>query len=399
MIPIRTEMVIRRTPLANYALVGLNVIVFLAFDALGGTKLRGFADQYLMLQAEVPSLYQFFTYQFRHADIGHLAGNMIFLWVFGNSVNAKMGDLPYLMFYLAAGVFAGWGFAIGDVASPLIGASGAIAGVTTAFLVLFPRSHVTVMYFFFFIGFFDIPAMLLIVLKIILWDNIVAPSFSETGAIAYSAHMAGYVFGFVGALFMLLVRALPRDHFDMLSLMDRWNRRRQFQSAMAAPGADMRASYGRVARDVPRSAKELEAEDIRYDRVSDLRSKISDAIASGDVNGASRAYEELVGVDPGQCLPARQQIVIGREFVSSQRYSQAANAFDRYLVNYPGTPDTEEIRLLVGIIYTRDLQQHETAEKHLKLAYSRLQDEGRRKLAKEWLESVCGKLGKAVDYA
>ncbi len=384
--------------MANYALVGLNVLAYLVFNQLGGSQAEGFANRYLMLQAEVPSLYQFFTYQFLHADVMHLAGNMIFLWVFGNSVNAKMGDLPYLMFYLACGVFAGWGFAIGNVA-PLIGASGAIAGVTTGFLVLFPRSRVTVMYFFFFIGFFDIPAMLLIGLKIILWDNIIAPQMGSAGTVAYSAHLAGYVFGFVGALLMLLVRALPRDHFDLLSLMDRWNRRRQFQSAMSAPGADLRASYGRVARDVPRSAQEQGAEDIRFDRVSDLRSKISDAIDAGDVAGAARVYGELVGVDPKQCLPARQQIVIGKEFVNTQRSSQAANAFDRYLINYPGGADTEEIRLLVGIIYTRDLQQHETAEKHLKLAYARLRDAGRRALAKEWLESVCGRLGKTMDHA
>ncbi len=399
MIPIRTEMVIRRTPMANYALVGLNVVAFLLVHLLGASNANTFVDRHLMLQPEVPALYQFFTYQFLHADLWHLGGNMIFLWVFGNSVNAKMGDLPYLMFYLACGVFAGWGFAIGNVQNPLLGASGAIAGVTTAFLVLFPRSHVTVMYFFFFIGFFDIPAMLLILLKIILWDNILAPSLGPAGNVAYSAHLAGYVAGFVGALAMLMLKALPRDHFDMLSLLDRWNRRRQFRSAMSGPGADVRASYGRVAREVPRSPQEEAAEDIRFDRVSDLRAKITDAINAGDVSAASRSYEELVGVDPRQCLPARQQIAIGREFVQSQRFSQAASAFDRYLVNYPGMADTEEIRLLTGIIYTRDLQQHETAEKHLKLAYTRLREESRRKLAMEWLESVCSKLGKAVDYA
>ena len=112
--------------------------------------------------------------RFAPADVWHLVGNMLFLWVFGNGVNAKLGDLPYLFFYLAGGVFAGvvFGWLSAD---ELLGASGSIAAVTTAYLVLYPRSRVTVLFAFFFITFFEVPATIIIAVKIILWDNILAP--------------------------------------------------------------------------------------------------------------------------------------------------------------------------------------------------------------------------------
>ena len=143
----------------------------------------------------------------------HLLGNMLFLWVFGNSVNGKMGDIPYLLFYLAGGVFAAWGYAILQAkVFYLVGASGAIAAVTTAYLALFPRSRVTVMvWFFFFIHFFEVPAMILIGLKVIVWDNVVAPKLAGADSVAYGAHIAGYFFGFLVSLNMLFLRALPRD--------------------------------------------------------------------------------------------------------------------------------------------------------------------------------------------
>jgi membrane associated rhomboid family serine protease len=119
-IPIRTESVIRRTPLVNYILLGVNVFLFLLLDqALSGEAIQSFKMRYLALHSDEPALYQFFTYQFLHADLWHLLGNMLFLWVFGNSVNAKMGDIPYLLFYLAGGVFAAWGYALDWSALPV----------------------------------------------------------------------------------------------------------------------------------------------------------------------------------------------------------------------------------------------------------------------------------------
>jgi len=398
MIPIRTEMIVRRTPLANYAIIGANVLAYLVFDMAGSDSLVAFKHQNLMLNAGWPSLYQFFSYQFLHEGIAHLGGNMLFLWVFGNSVNAKMGDWTYFLFYLAAGVFAGWTFAFGHSAQ-LVGASGAIAGVTTAYLALFPRSRVTVLYFFFFIGFFEMPATVLIVLKIIVWDNIIAPGMQGAGAVAVEAHLGGYGFGFVAAMVMLLVRAIPRDHFDALSLLDRWNRRRAFRSAMDDPAARRAAEFGRVARDAASSAKIDSAEGAKLDRITDLRRRIGEALDRGDAEAGASLYEELTTVDHSQCLPQRQQLDVARTFYAGGRFPQAAGAFDRFVACYPNGPESQEVRLLLGIIYARDLQQYAVAEKHLESTLEKLGSSDRRAQCLKWLDIVRQALGKPATDA
>jgi membrane associated rhomboid family serine protease len=381
----------------NYSLMAANVLVFLILDGVRNPSFQDIKNE-LVFEAGFPRLYQFFTYQFLHADVLHLVSNMLFLWVFGNAVNGKMGQWTYLVFYLACGVFAAWGFALGSM-SPMLGASGSIAGITTAYLVLFPRSEVTVMYIFFFIGFFEIPAIILIGLKVILWDNIIAPSYMGPGNVATSAHLAGYVFGFVVALFMLAMKGLPRDQFDMLSLWKRWNQRREFASAMVDPTARARGQYGKVARPVAVTDAERSRQDSHFDQVTDLRSKVSDAARVRDLTTATRHYEELLQVDPSQCMPQDIQIELGREFYATGRFPQAAVAFERFAQCYPQSSEVDEVRLLLGIIYARDLRQYETAEKHLSRSLKRLNEGPRRAQCLQWLQEVRLALGKHVGGA
>lgn len=397
-IPIRTEMVSRHTPLANYAIIGANVLAFMAFNLLRIDWLSALRNEYLVLQPDWPALHQFFTYQFLHADGWHLGGNMVFLWVFGNSVNAKLGDVPYALFYLAGGVFAAFVFAVGSNA-PLLGASGSIAAVTTGYLVLFPRSRVTILFVFLFITFFEVPAMVLIGIKIILWDNIIAPGIHGGGNVAIEAHLGGYLFGFLAAMAMLLIRAVPRDHFDMLSLLDRWNRRRVFRTAMADPQMRRAAQYGTVAKQAAQSEQERQAEEDRLDRITDLRSRIADCVERNDLGAASTLYEELSVIDSGQCLAADHQLVIAREFYATHRSPQAANAFERYLACYRLGFETTEIRMLLGIIYARDLQQYADAEKHLSRCLEKFNEGERRRQCLEWLDIVRQALGKPATDA
>lgn len=393
-IPVRTEMVSRRTPLMNYALLAINLLAFLAFNVVAPRQLSGFRDRYLVLQGEWPSLHQFFSYQFLHADPWHVAGNMLFLWVFGNSVNAKLGNAAYGMFYLSGGVFAAVTFLLGNTAH-LLGASGSIAAVTTAYLVLFPRSRVTVLIVFFFITFIEVPAMVLIVVKIILWDNVVSPRIHGSGDVAIAAHLGGYCFGFVAAAALLLIKAVPRDHFDMLGLLDRWNRRRVFRSALSDPDQRRAATYGIVGR-APISDAARKEEEVRLDRIGEMRTHIADRLTGGDTEGAMTLYEELIATDAGQCLSARDQLEIARAFYARQKTPQAAGAFERYLSCYRAGFETDEIRLLLGIIYARDLQQYGAAEKHLSACVDRLKGEDRRHQCRQWLEHVRQLLGRPV---
>lgn len=396
-IPIRTESLTRRVPHVNYFLIALNVLCFFVFDPrLGGRSLAGFKEQFLVFESVEPRLFQFFTYQFLHADEWHLLGNLLFLWVFGNGVNAKLGNFGYMCFYLAGGVFAAWGYAtMSEAGFTLVGASGAIAAVTTAYLVLYPRSRVTVMvWIFLFIQFFEWPALLLIGLKIVVWDNIIAPRFGSGGNIAYMAHLSGYFFGFASAVVLLWIRAVPRDQFDILALWKRWNQRRQFASVMSDPAAASRAQYGSVGR--VQTAQQWEKEEHKIDQVSEIRTEISDLLLQGDVAGAATSYEKMVAVDAAQCMSEREQLAIAREFYSSGRPPQAAAAFERFVQCYPNSIDLENIRLLLGIIYARDLREYENADKHLTESMERLRDEARRGQCLKWLSDVRAALGRPV---
>ena len=396
-IPIRTESATRHVPMMNYVLIGLNMFVFLIFNmGVVSAGVAEFRDHQLAFHSAGPSIHQFITYQFLHADAWHLLGNMLFLWVFGNSVNGKMGDWPYLLFYLAGGVFSAWGFALVRVtAVQLVGASGSIAAVTTAYLVLFPRSNVLVMIWMFFVYFIEVSAMLVIGLKIIVYDNIVAPSIHGGGNVANEAHLAGYLFGFVCTMIMLVIRALPRDQFDMLTLWKRWNQRREFTAAMAKPGASTQARFGRVARQTV-TPEEQRKQDERFNRIADARSKITDASERGDVTEACNAYLVLLEQESEQCMPENLQLALGRELYRVGRFADATRVFERFVECYPRSLERPNVMLLMGIIYARDLKSLDHADRMLTRTFETVRDDKRREQCLEWLKDVRSALGKPI---
>ncbi|MGQ9651748.1 MAG: rhomboid family intramembrane serine protease [Phycisphaerae bacterium] len=340
-------------------------------------------------------LYQFFTYQFMHANWMHIGGNMLFLWIFGNAVNGKMGHAPYVLFYLAGGIAAAIGHAyVNPDFGAMVGASGAIAAVTTAYLALFPRSYVTVLYWWFIIGTFELPSMVLIVFKMILWDNVLAKSFAGESNVAFDAHLAGYGFGFVATSVLLAIKALPRDQFDIVALWKRWFHRQTFRSTMADPDAEARARYGRVARPVS-------LQDLRVgsgtpgprDQVAELRMRIAEALALNDRNTAAELYEKLLEQDPRQVLAKGSQLDVANQLYTLNKLPQAAAAYEKLLSAYPTCPEAGEIRLLLGIIYARDLQQYEVAEGHLRQALAQFADQKRQEQCRHWLNVVAEGLG------
>ncbi len=144
---------------------------------------------------------------FLHAGWLHLLGNMLFLWIFGNNIEDRFRHVPYLLFYLFCGYIAAYGFAAQSPMStePLIGASGAIAGVLGAYLVLYPRARVwSLVPFLFFIP-LRIPAWLVLGLWFVLqWAYSAGYAAAGAGSVAYLAHVFGFV---TGALIGLVVRA------------------------------------------------------------------------------------------------------------------------------------------------------------------------------------------------
>jgi len=154
------------------------------------------------ITSPIPGWATMFTSMFLHADWLHFGSNMLFLWVFGDNVEDRFGHFKYLLFYLAAGVAAtGLQIAI-DTSSqiPTIGASGAIAGVLGAYLMLYPFSRIRTAVIFFFIVFVRIPAFLILgfwfLLQFFSGLGSLGPS-SQTGGVAYWAHIGGFLFGII----------------------------------------------------------------------------------------------------------------------------------------------------------------------------------------------------------
>ena len=163
-LPIRTSIRPWRTPYANYTLIVINAIIFfLSYHPHVNPftrevdLLRSWAEQFMLAPAR-PFLWQFVTYAFLHNDIWHIIGNMFFLYLFGNNVNDKFGHTGYISFYLAGAVFSGIGHTL-MAGGNVLGASGAVAAVTGAYLVLFPQTLITVFYWLIFIGTVEIPAL------------------------------------------------------------------------------------------------------------------------------------------------------------------------------------------------------------------------------------------------
>ena len=249
-IPVHDVLPVRRTPWVTYALIAINVVVFLLSPASRTTGVQttqasqlcgqeAFYDRYAAVPKElvhgqtpaqvptgqavntpqgpacvvappayhkVPVLSVLYS-MFLHGGWLHLLGNMLFLWVFGNNVEDRLGRIRYLLFYLVCGYAAAYAFAVvnPDSSEPLIGASGAIAGVLGAYLVLYPRARVwSLVPFLLFIP-LRLPAWLVLGLWFLLqWAYSAGFAVSQAGDVAYLAHVAGFL---LGALLALPLRA------------------------------------------------------------------------------------------------------------------------------------------------------------------------------------------------
>jgi membrane associated rhomboid family serine protease len=153
---------------------------------------------------KVPAL-SVLTAMFLHGGLLHLAGNMLFLFVFGNNVEDRLGHLRYLLFYLACGYLATYGFALSDPSSDetLVGASGAIAGVLGAYLLLFPRARVTSLVPFLFFLPVWLPAWVVLGSWFVLqWLYFQGAATAQGAGVAYLAHVVGFVAGVVLVIFL-----------------------------------------------------------------------------------------------------------------------------------------------------------------------------------------------------
>jgi len=388
LLPIRTSIGPRRTPYTNYALIAVNVFVFLleyhTNPVRGGIEFRPWVLQF-MLHAERPYLWQFVSYAFLHEGLLHILGNMFFLYLFGNNVNDKLGHIGYLCFYLAGAVFSGVGHILvggGNV----LGASGAVAAVTGAYLVLFPQTLITVLYWFFFIGTMEVPALYFIAFKLIIWDNMIE-SHMTPGAIAYTAHLAGYAFGIAAIIVLLATGLVGSSSFDLWAMVKRWNRRRLYRDVVSS-GYDSftgrtKTKHIRVKEVIKSAAQQQKNEETRQ-----LRIEIGNRLIERNLPAAAESYLELMRRDSGQILPRQQLLDIANQLAGDNKHAESAQAYEQILANYSNSEYAEQVQLMLGIVYSRYLNQPEPAKKYLQAAAGKLTDPGQLKMCKDELDRL-----------
>jgi membrane associated rhomboid family serine protease len=371
-IPLRTDSPLRRTPYMNWALIAANVVVYI-IQLAHNPQDAGDSEftARLMLQPADPHLWQYITYAFLHANFMHIFGNMLFLYIFGNNINDRMGNLGYLAFYLSGAVVAGIGYVIFDRQNPVLGASGAVAAVTGAYLILLPKSNISVLILFFFFGVVEI-ASLWFILVFFLMDVLgeVAPQLmGGAAAVAHAAHISGTLFGAALCTVLLATGLLPRDQFDIVALAQRWNRRRVYRDVVAS-GYD---PFGyRAARGVRGVAAPPTPPDAATQRVLDLRAQISLAAAGHDLATAAQLHQQLMALDPNQVLSRGAQMDVANYLTSQHQYPQAAAAYEQLLRFYPNYEQIEQVDLMLGVIYGRYLNQPEKAKECLRRAIARM---------------------------
>lgn len=212
MFPLYDENPTRTTPYFTYGIIGMNVLVFLHEVSLSNAQLNLFLSQYAVIPRELTTNLSvewttLFTSQFLHGGWWHLISNMVFLWVFGNNIEERLGHFKYLIFYLVCGALAAlcqWFIGMYSTI-PSLGASGAISGVLGAYLIRFPQARVkTLLFLGFFVTTISVPA--LVIIGIFFIQNVISGLVSlqatanmsiETGGVAYWAHIGGFVFGVI----------------------------------------------------------------------------------------------------------------------------------------------------------------------------------------------------------
>jgi membrane associated rhomboid family serine protease len=227
MLPIRDTVRSYSFPAVNWALIGFNLVVFLYEATLSPARFNQLIATYGLVPARLHladlqwvlihpfALATLFTSMFLHGGWFHVISNMWFLYIFGDNVEDRMGPLRYLAFYLASGLIAALvqALTVPNSQLPTIGASGAIAGVLGAYVLMFPKGRViTLILIFIFPWFVEIPAVFYLgfwfVTQILSGISFLTlPSAADMGGIAWWAHIGGFVFGMVFYRFFI-----PRRH-------------------------------------------------------------------------------------------------------------------------------------------------------------------------------------------
>ena len=380
-IPLSTELRLSRPAIVTTTIVAVTIGVHLALQILN-----------LFDPGQVEAIYDFghiwggphfrwwglFTSALLHAGWLHLLGNMVFLWVFGPSVEDRFGRIGFIAFYLAGAAVSGGAHAWFEPV-PAIGASGAIAAVTGAFIVLFPHTLIRC-FWLFGLTYINAPAWWVIGLGI-LW-NLFASAFGLDAGVATIAHLAGYAFGIALTMLLLWRGVFPRQPYDLFTMFRQAQRRRALRSATAP-------TRGPTLPE--RAARTADTE--RTSAVAHARAEVSRLVSAKDLPAAADAYARMLDDHAHAAtalltLPRATQYELATYLYAQGRHAEAADAFARLLAVYPNDAEAPQIRVLLARVYARRLGRPDEAATLLAAVIESAPDEELKALAERELAEL-----------
>lgn len=346
LIPLGVDRPLKRRSAINPSILAAMVVAYF-IQLLAQAADADVADRllaHLALDPDRATPWSYVTYAFLHDPSSpfHLMFNALFLWVFGPSVEDRLGRIGYPAFFLLGAAASGFAHTLVSHA-PVIGASGAISGVGGAFLVLFPRTRIKTFCFFIIVGFLSIPAYWFIAIAII--RDFAPLGLDISDGVAHAAHLGGYLFGIATAAGLLAAGVLKREpHYDLVSILRHRSRRQGFTAAR-------RIQSGRAPTD--------KAEPADPDPLALARAAVTEALGRADIPGAIGAYRALLAQharSPGAlALSRRAQYDLANHIFQSGDHALAAAAYQGFLDAYPRDPEAADVKLLLATIRARYL--------------------------------------------
>jgi membrane associated rhomboid family serine protease len=358
LIPIGDEPNEDHFPWMNYALIAVNVLVFLLVQRAGqGEANDRVVERYAYVPAS-PTLTSSFSSMFLHGGWMHLIGNMLFLWIFGDNVEARLGSFGYLLAYLATGLVGNLvhGFSDPTSAIPSLGASGAISGVEGLYVVAFPRNRVKVLLLFYYVGVFFIRAPWVIGFWFV-WNDLLPYVLGDAtaGDVAHGAHIGGLLSG-VALCFALrpFFRSTPPV---TVPAGPRFQRPRP---ANRAPWT-LTDPYGggRTSQRFPSSAT---------GSVGSLAADESDVLGlwrAGKRETAADGFAALLQSGTVPSIPEPDFLRLSLWLEENRRYDDARRAFEAFLHSYPSSRSGPLAHFGLGMIYARHSLDVAAALPHL----------------------------------
>jgi len=376
--PLTTDRPTRKKPRVIHGLLIANVLIFLWMEYTKSGSVQAYneiIDQYAVWSQGFRPI-ELITSAFLHGGWKHIFFNMLVLAALGPNVEDKMGHFGFGLLYIVGAVAsAGAHMFVSD--APAIGASGAVAAVTGAYLVLFPRTQI-ICFFIFTLSRISVPAWWFIGLSIVI--DLVANGLGGNTGIAHAAHLGGYGFGIGVTLLLLKVHVLEREPYDLFTYLKQRKRRAEFAAASRNLDQSVVQQVGAAKQETPEQKA-----------LNEGRMALGELVSAGTMDKAADAYRVFVdefGVEkPGTSLSRDLQLRLAEHLVRSDDRATAVKAYQAFCRAYPTDRETPTSQLMAGLMLIKNLGKPAEAKPMLEKALPKLHGD-ERSLAEELLQEI-----------